>query len=111
MITQNKEDNGRIQRDDAGTDHRQSESDRRGLPESEQVPEQGVSSESTPRTGQGERVFTKDSSNQSRARQEYDVNKKYFNEEIDDIVSSVTEVKGGMILIPCSTLSFVLKLC
>ena len=92
MITQNKEDNGRIRRDDAGTDYRQSESDRRGLSESEQVPEQGVPSESTPRTGQGERVFTGDGSNQSGGRQEYDVNRKYSNGEIHDIVSSVTEV-------------------
>lgn len=88
---------------DAGTNNRQPESDAGEISESEQVSEQGVSPKSP--TGISESEWRKpeqprrsdNSSGKPRTRSEHDVNRKYSNEEIHEIVSSVTEVRNGKV--------------
>lgn len=48
---------------------------------------------------QGERLRPDNGSSESGARPKYDVNKKYSNKEIQEIVSSVTEIKDGKVVI------------
>jgi len=93
----NTEEDGSRQQTNTRADNRQSESDRGRLPESEQVPEQGVSSEDASRTGESERMLTESGSGQPRTRHEHDVSREYSNEEIHGIVSSVTEIKDGKV--------------
>lgn len=48
---------------------------------------------------QGERLRPDNGSSEFGARPKYDVNKKYSNKEIQEIVSSVTEIKDGKVVI------------
>ena len=48
---------------------------------------------------QGERLRPDNGSSESGARPKYDVNKKHSNKEIQEIVSSVTEIKDGKVVI------------
>lgn len=59
----------------------------------------GASVQDPARDSQGQRRRLGISSTESRTRPQYDVNRKYSNEEINDIVSSVTEIRDGKVVI------------
>lgn len=59
----------------------------------------GASVQDPARDSQGRRRRLGISSTESRTRPQYDVNRKYSNEEINDIVSSVTEIRDGKVVI------------
>lgn len=59
----------------------------------------GASVQDPARDSQGQRRRLGISSTESGTRPQYDVNRKYSNEEINDIVSSVTEIRDGKVVI------------
>ena len=59
----------------------------------------GTSVQDVARDSQSQRRRLGLSSTESRTRPQYDVNRKYSNEEINDIVSSVTEIRDGKVVI------------
>jgi len=87
----------RTKEQDGRRDNRRAESDRRGLPASEQVGEQKTPAEDTRRDSQSRRWQSQIGSGESRTRPQYDVNKSYTNEEIHEIVSTVTDIVDGKV--------------
>ncbi len=93
----NDNEDGSKQQSDSRRDNKESESYTGEVSKSEQVSEQRVSTKDTSGDSKSKRRKSQVSSDQSRIRPEYDVSKKYSNEEIHDIASSVTEIKDGKI--------------
>ena len=79
--------------DNSGTQPRREE-----LPETESV-EPGTPLQHTVKTGRSQRRNTRVSSSQSGDRPLYDVNKNYTNDEIKEIVSSVTDIVDDKVVI------------
>ena len=88
----------RTKEQDGRRDNSRAESDRRGLPDSEQVGGQGTPATDTTGHSQSRRGDIDVSGSQPGAGLREDLNKSYSNEEIHQIVSSVTD----MIFIPSS---------
>lgn len=88
----------RTKEQDGRRDNSRAESDRRGLPDSEQVGGQGTPATDTTGHSQSRRGDIDVSGSQPGAGLREDLNKSYSNEEIHEIVSSVTD----MIFIPSS---------
>lgn len=82
--------------EDGGTDHSRTEPGREKLPETVQVGT-GTPAENATRDREGKRRNVRKRRGEPGSRPGYDVNKSYTNEEIHEIVSSVTEVKDGKI--------------
>ena len=87
----------RTKEQDGRRDNSRAESDRRALPASEQVGEQRAPAEDTRRDSQSRRWQSQIGSGESRTRPQYDVNKSYTNEEIHEIVSTVTDIVDGKV--------------
>ena len=88
------EENGKSEiseRDNSGT-----KSEQGTLSETKQVG-RGAPTKDTSRDSESERRRPNQRSTESRTRPEYDVNKNYTNEEIHEVVSSVTEVKNDKV--------------
>lgn len=88
----------RTEEQDGRRDNSRAESGREILPASKQVEGQRTSATDTTGDSQSQRMQSGDSSSQSGAGFKYDLSKSYSNEEIHQIVSSVTD----MIFIPSS---------
>ena len=82
--------------EDGGTDHSRTEPGREKLPETVQVGT-GTPAENATRDREGKRRNVRKRRGEPGSRPEHDVNKSYTNEEIHEIVSSVTGVKDGKI--------------
>ena len=91
-----KKGNGR--KENSRADNSGTELGRKELPDTEHV-ESGTPLQDTERSGQGERMRPGNSGGESGTRPQYDVNKEYTNEEIDGIVSSVTDIVDGKVVI------------
>jgi hypothetical protein len=82
----------RTEEQDGRRDNSRAGSGREILPASKQVEGQRTSATDTTGDSQSQRMQSGDSSSQSRAGLKYDVNKRYTNDEIHEIVSSVTDI-------------------
>lgn len=79
------------------TADRKPESNRGGLSLFDEVDGQRTSTENIAGNSKGEQLQPGNGSSESGNRPQYDVNKTYTNEEISEIVSSVTTIKNGKI--------------
>lgn len=80
------------------TDNSRTQPRREELPDTQSV-EPGTPLQHTVETGRSERGDSRISSSQSGDRPLYDVNKNYTNDEIKEIVSSVTDIVDGKVVI------------
>ena len=83
---------------DTRTNHRGTEPRPEKLPASEPVGA-GTPVQDAARDSQGQRVRTRNGSGQSGTRPQYDVNRNYTNEEIGEIVASVTDIVDGKVVL------------
>ena len=96
MNDQKSKDNG-SNKPNSRTANRKPESNRGGLSLFDEVDGQRTSTENIAGNSKGEQLQSGNSSSESGNRPKYDVNKTYTNEEISEIVSSVTTIKNGKI--------------
>lgn len=89
----------RTKEQDGRRDNSRAESGREILPDSKQVEGQRTSATDTTGDSQSQRMQSGDSSSQSGAGLKYDLSKSYSNEEIHEIVSSVTDIVDGKVVI------------
>ena len=106
--TDNNNEDAREQ--DTRTNNRRTQPRREELPETESV-EPRTPLQHTVEIGRSKRGNTRTSGNQLGDRPLYDVNKNYSNEEISQIVSSVTDIVDGRVVITAPITDDIRAIC